>query len=924
MKRGGVLSIERSWVGAKWWKFDFHAHSPASDDYGKGDNQSTHKQIAAQEWVLNYMRAGIDCVAITDHNSGAWIDQVKTALCNLREQAHPEYRPLFIFPGIELTVNGNIHLLGIFSVTKSTSDIDTLIGNVRYRGTKGLSDACTERTFTEVVDDIVGMEGIAIPAHVDEVRGLFVETEGVTLNQCLSNRSIIAMELKKQDFAMPQTYVDNKLNWTAILGTDSHHPVGEGDQSYPGSSFTWIKMTTPSIEGLRLALLDGELSVKRCDETTENMNKHSSLVIQSIEVEKAKYYGQASTFSCEFNPWLNCIIGGRGTGKSTLIEFVRNGLNRDNELPTLLKSDFKKYREISNGRNDEGLLKLESVIRVNLIKNDTHYRATWNPNTGVRTIEECDDVEGFKVVEGDVAQRFPVSIYSQKQIFEMAKNPQTLLDIIDNSQIVKYSEWEITWNALTSSYLSLKAQMRTLNIGLAEEGTIKGMRDDIARSLAVFEKAEHSEILKEYQLCMNQNTAIDNFEIAYTEQEERIKETLEALCFPELDSRQFSAEREEDNELLILYASMAQEFSDTKNLLIEKAKQIVDIKKKWVDQKNALKIKSKIEAAKLAYMGLTQQLLEAGVDDPEAYDHLVMHKQEVEQKLINIEEQKRTLTLIKDQANDCLEQIKAHRVKLTERRTSFLEAVLQNNQYVRIKVNGFSDKTEVEKSFRDAICRSDGRLERDIGTVENNDGLISSICNDQIVNVAEAISKLKETIGNIHALGQSTQYSARDRRFIEHIQSLSPEVMDKFEYWYPEDAVIVEYRLNDGVTYKSIEHGSPGQKTAALLAFIMSYGDEPLILDQPEDDLDNHLIFNLIVSHLRSIKCKRQIIVVTHNANIVVNGDSENVISLDVVRGQSRIDAQGSLQEVKIRENICTILEGGKIAFEKRYKRINA
>lgn len=916
--------MERNWVGAKWWKFDFHAHSPASDDYGKGDNQSTHKQITAQEWVLNYMRAGIDCVAITDHNSGAWIDQVKTALSNLREEAHPEYRPLFIFPGIELTVNGNIHLLGIFSETKSTSDIDTLIGNVRYRGTKGLSDACTERTFTEVVDDIVGMEGIAIPAHVDEVRGLFVETEGVTLNQCLSNKRIIAMELKNKNYVLPQTYIDNKLNWTAILGTDSHHPVGEGDQSYPGSRFTWIKMTMPSIEGLRLALLDGELSVKRCGSATENLNKHSSLIIRSIEVEKAKYYGQASKFSCEFNPWLNCIIGGRGTGKSTLIEFIRNGLNRDGELPDLLKSDFRKYREISTGRNDEGLLKSDSVIRINFIKSETHYLVTWNPSTGQRIIEEYDYDEALKVVEGDITQRFPVGIYSQKQIFEMAKNPQTLLGIIDNSPSVNYNDWENTWNELTSRYLSLNAQMRTLNVGLAEEGTIKGMRDDIARSLAVFEKAEHSELLKEYQLRMNQNMAIENFESTYSKQEELLQSTLMTLSYPELDLNQFSEESEEEKELLELYTSMAEEFNAAMNLIIEKANRVTAIKREWINKKDALTIKSKIEAAKEAYIGLTQQLLEAGVDDPTAYDHLVGRKQEIEQKLINIEEQKRELALIKSQADDCLEQIKAHRINLTEKRTAFLNAVLQNNRYVRIMVHAYSDKTDLEKSFRDAISRTDGRLERDIGSADSTDGLISTVYNAQVENIAEAISTLKETVREVNFQGINARYSARDRRFVDHIQSLSPEIMDRFDYWFPEDAVIVEYCLDDGVTYRSIEHGSPGQKTAALLAFIMSYGDEPLILDQPEDDLDNHLIFNLIVSHLRTIKCKRQIIVVTHNANIVVNGDSENVISLDVTRGQTRIDAQGSLQEGRIRENICTILEGGKIAFENRYKRINA
>ena len=97
-----------------------------------------------------------------------------------------------------------------------------------------------------------------------------------------------------------------------------------------------------------------------------------------------------------------------------------------------------------------------------------------------------------------------------------------------------------------------------------------------------------------------------------------------------------------------------------------------------------------------------------------------------------------------------------------------------------------------------------------------------------------------------------------------------------------------------GKKFQPIAEGSPGQKTAALLAFILSYGTEPLILDQPEDDLDNHLIYDLIVQQLRETKLRRQIIVVTHNANIVVNGDA----------------------------SVCEIMEGGSQAFEQRYRRI--
>ncbi len=95
-----------------------------------------------------------------------------------------------------------------------------------------------------------------------------------------------------------------------------------------------------------------------------------------------------------------------------------------------------------------------------------------------------------------------------------------------------------------------------------------------------------------------------------------------------------------------------------------------------------------------------------------------------------------------------------------------------------------------------------------------------------------------------------------------------------------------------------------------------------MILDQPEDDLDNHLIYDLIVTQLREIKQKRQVIVVTHNADIIVNGDAENVVALDVRAGQTRIICQGGLQKTEVRNEICRVMEGGKEAFNLRYKRI--
>ena len=328
--------MDWNWIGSKWWKFDFHNHTPISDDYGKGPGQAQHRQITYQEWLLNYMRQGIDCVAVTDHNSGAWIDSLKVAIQELADEGHPDYRPLSIFPGVEITVQGNIHILAIFGPDKATSDIDSLLGAVKYRTTKGKSDGCSECSAVEVIDEIVKAGGLAIPAHVDQPSGLFTTFTGNTLEQVLDNKNIVAMEVTDLAQAKPQLYVSKNLNWSEVLGTDSHHPSGASGQRYPGSHFTWIKMSEPSYNGLRLALIDGPLSLKRSDQLAEDPNTHGQLAIESIVVDNAKYLGRGQSFSCELNPWLNTIIGGRGTGKSTSLEFLRIALKRTAEIPRSL------------------------------------------------------------------------------------------------------------------------------------------------------------------------------------------------------------------------------------------------------------------------------------------------------------------------------------------------------------------------------------------------------------------------------------------------------------------------------------------------------------------------------------------------------------------------------------------------------------
>lgn len=913
-----------NWIGSRWWKFDFHNHTPASDDYGKGPNQAQYMQITHKDWLLNYMRQGIDCVAVTDHNSGAWIDPLKQALKELASESHEDYRPLYLFPGVELTVQGNIHILAIFGEDKTTSDIDSLLGAVRYRGTKGKSDGCSECSAVEVIDEIARSGGLAIPAHVDQASGLFTVCTGNTLEQVLDNKCVFAMEVTDLAKAKPQLYIGKNLNWAEILGTDSHHPSGTGNQRYPGSHFTWVKMSEPSYDGLRLALVDGALSLKRSDNFTGDPNIHGQLAIESIVVDDAKYLGRGQSLSCQLNPWLNTIIGGRGTGKSTSLEFLRIALKRKGEIPKSLEKEFTKYSQTSKDRQDEGLLKDSTKITVGFRKDGGRFRITWSNTDDIYSIEEETAPGVWCASEGDIAQRFPVRIYSQKQIFELAKHPQALLQVVDDAPEVNHRDWQLKWDELVSKYLSLRAQEREVQAGLQEESVTKGQLEDVKRKLDVFEKAGHADVLKAYQLRQNQSKAMDSWVTTWEDSAEQVRDISGSLLPAELDLQYFDIGNADDKELFDTIKDIRATFEKLQTEMNSIAQRIDDVKNSWNQTRSDLGISKRITAASHEYNALLGQLSAADAGDPSAYGVLVKQRQDFEDKLKGFDKKRETLAQHQKSAEEYLVKLHEHRALITKLREDFLKDTLVGNSYVQINVIPFGNKITVEEEFRNLIGRSGGGFDRDIGVVDGDEGLLAYLTQDQSNTMDNKIEKIKSSLLAIHENDTMAVESCKDRRFVSLIQGLTPEQIDRIQCWFPGDSLDIRYSLKNGESFKPVEQGSPGQKTAALLAFILSYGNEPLILDQPEDDLDNHLIYDLIVTQLREIKQKRQVLVVTHNANIVVNGDAENVIALDIRSGQTRIVAQGGLQEPSIRDEICRVMEGGKEAFTQRYKRINA
>ncbi|MDE0291373.1 MAG: ABC transporter [Candidatus Dadabacteria bacterium] len=912
---------EWKWKGSRWWKFDFHTHTPASDDYGNGPDQTVLKKSKPRDWLLDYMRAGIDCVAITDHNSGAWVDLVKNELAQLERDRPEGFRPIHVFPGVEISVNGGIHLLAIFGCDKKTSDIDSLLGAVKLDGEKGLGGSITSLSFIDVVNKVTSAGGIAIPAHVDKEKGIFEKLDGATLKQLLDCKSIFAMELVDPQYKKPGVYTDRKPRWTEILGSDSHHPLDGSEQRCPGSRFTWVKMGTPGIEGLRLALLDGPLSVIRSDKEKDNPNEHAQIVLESIKVSKARYLGRSESFTIEFNPWLNSLIGGRGTGKSTIVEFLRIALRRIDELPDDFKKEFEKYQKIYRDRKEGGLLTDEVAIKIIYRKDDSRFRIQWNPEGNLEPIEQ--EIEGeWNPAKGDIRQRFPVRIYSQKQIFNLAKKPLALLRVVDEALEVDRDSWFEKWKQAERDFLSLRARARQMESGLSEESRLQGELEDVKRKQNIFEQAGYADVLRNYQRLNRQQRRVEMWEESWTDAGERLRQVARELIPDPLQDKTFNMDSEADFELCGYAAVVCEHLEKLRGEVESSASKADKILVEWKENKSGSSWKQGAAKAEEEYRKLKENLAREGENNPASYGELVQRRQDIENRLKELEESKEQVKQLEKQADVQLEKMMGIRRELTESRRVFLNEVLGENQYVRINVVPYGAFDAVEAEFRRLLQREGPGFEKDIG-LPNGEGLLGKLCKGN--KSSEEIEKnLKEIKNNVRDIASGKDNSqVKDQRFATHVSKLPPEAIDRVDVWFPEDSLDVQYNATgEGEKFLSIEEGSPGQKTTALLAFLLSYGEEPLILDQPEDDLDNLLIYDLIVTQLRNIKRRRQIIVVTHNANIVVNGDSELVTALAPYNGETKKDCNGSLQEKRVRETICAIMEGGSKAFEDRYRRI--
>lgn len=902
--------MKEDWPGSRWWRCDLHVHTPAS---GPGEFRDADS-VTPEAWLHAARDAQLDAVAVTDHNTSGWIESLQQAARNVG--AAP-----VIFPGVELTVS-SVHLLVLFDPGCDAQKVTTFLGRCGVDSEQfaepGAAASCT---LAEALVQARKAGGLCIAAHANGPKGLIKELgRGSGLKKTLAHPDLYAIEGSDHDPDLLDVVQGNVEGYPAlpeVRFSDAHGLQEIGRRS------TWIKMTRPDIAGLRLALIDGQASVLPHQEHLDP-NRHASMLLESLEIRQGRYIGRAEPFRVEWNPWLNTIIGGRGSGKSTLVEFMRLALRRDQHLPSTVRQEFEAKIRVPEDRQSPGLLTPETKISVIYYKEGNRFRLRWQPDGEESAFEICRE-GSWEAAEGEIEQRCPVQIYSQRQIFELASDPQALLRVVD--QALEGNGWQARWREARDEYLSLRAKIREIEGRLERRATLRGELEDLESRIGLFEKAGHTEVLQQYRRRLRQKRAVE----AWTEDvlgslADQLRSWADESRAAPLDSAAFDAIR--DSAMLEKAEQLHTRLQDFPARLEGMATEVQELVADWRNEAESSGWATEVQRAEDRYRDLVDRLQEEAGTDPEAYGSLIQERERLRRELENLESLRERRDGLREATRQTLERVIALRQERTRQRREFLNQVLSENSQIRIEVLPYRDRAGAVESLRDLFGTE--RFAKDIGESQGKSGFLGQLYQSyrtsksgdpqrqMAVDFEGRLEDLKSALRD-QAAGKG---SFEDLRFRKHLQRLPPEVWDRLQVWYPEDSLEVLYRTQKQERFRPIDQASPGQKTAALLSFLLSYGTEPILLDQPEDDLDNQLIYELLVAQLREIKSKRQVIIVTHNANIVVHGNSELVVALQVRAGQTVIEERGGLQEKEVRDKICQIMEGGREAFEQRYRRI--
>lgn len=873
---GKIAQSPPSYGWARFWAVDLHVHTPGSDD-AKDDDFGDAAAI-----VKAALDVGLDAIAVTDHNTATWCDQVAAAAADTG---------LVVLPGFELSTSDG-HLLGIWEEGTPASRLeDVLIRLGIAREQFGQLDIVGTKGMAECAEEIVAGGGVAIAAHIDKERGLLQQPVQTHVNKLLANGSISAFEFVKTDApGKVAAKLAGKRHPALIQSSDAYDAtLSRHAASGIGIRRTWIKAARPDLCGIRYAFDDPSLRITLDDPAM--LPSHPT--IDGVYISGGFLPGA----SIDLSPDLNCFLGGTGAGKSLVLESIRFALDQQVD-----KTEFGPIRNEVDRRLAYALREgTEVQVRVSLDGESYRVCRSFDPTGSTPTVEQ--DIEGEWVkIERDPSTLLGIAAFSQGEILEYARQPvgrvgliDAHLDLIEIDARIAVAETGLSNNIGT--LINARARVEELTEKALKVSALQLRETELS---ALFD----AELVKEQRLWASEISALKTLD----EQVSAIRFSPPAS--PALVSEKILGHKAKFDRIEAARVSFGKVVDEAGKLIQDQ----ISALQTAVDE-----VRTEVDAD----FKIFQAKLDAALEKS-GNTSLTSLRRELESVQTSLEKAKSAETELKDVAQPALTQQEADRESLLDelkrarderrasRRTRARELNGKTAGFVKIDIPAQGDS----RGFRAALetIKVGSRL---------GDGVLNLIAeNVHPYSFARALwSGDTSKVGKLPA-GVTLADIARLQGNVAE-RDLWAELLAVQQVDCP-DTLNVKFRKPEGRDYVQIENLSHGQKCTAILVILLADGDTPVLVDQPEDALHAPWIEDYLVDRLRELRGTRQYIFATRSSGLVVSADSEQLITMRATADQGEVEASGSLERHDLNKLALHHLEGGKVPFGRRARKLGS
>lgn len=862
--------------GLRWRKLDLHVHTPGSRDY-------TGDPITPEEFVKCAIEKGLDGIAITDHNSGSWIARIQRAAKNTT---------LAIFPGVEISANGGksgVHVMAIFGRDEGEKTVESLLAKLGIEPKEqGHLDAVSRSSAEEVIEIISEMGGLAVLAHADSSKGALADMKGEARTRVVRSPGLCAVELcnyEKNARFLDGSDSTYKRHLATYRASDNPNPDKADGHSAKGmaSRYSWFKTDGLSIDALRQCFADPEVRILP-DVHSPGLPTRMYPRIHEITVSQGFLAG--SKF--QFHEGFNSIIGGKGVGKSLLIEVLRFALNQPSHIASIQEDMRGKLNaQLGVGGNVEITLQVESDRQVVVTR-------TFDGGSSPLVVT---DAESGEIIDANIDQLFPILAYSQTEALEISKNPRAQLQLIDAL---------LDLGPLASRVTDLQDELREIDkrfVGSihANDNLEEKERDvrTISEQIQQVDRALKSDRHDELKKLQPKSVWLDDLRESVDRLLTGADESIDAVDTVEL--LEVAPELKADAEVVALY------------------KKIEKLKKKALSTANSLKVElgdigrevNKSHAAWEKHVSKSEAAYkkwaeEQGGDKPQltaTRKRLLGHLASAEKTLKAIRSKAETFQQLTTARTRLLSELEAVRSEIHELRvTRYAEIQASSRGKLELSLLRDGDRTRYLQELL-ALKKGTNMQESTIRAVS-----------DKIPPALLVRCVMEGDVKRLSSMAQIVDQQAS--RLIEHLHGL--EAFDEVLAMEYDDLCVdlpsIRYKKDDG-SYHPLDSISIGQKCTALLIVALSDGSRPVIIDQPEDALDTPSVYDDVTTHFRSKKEHRQFIITTHNSTVAVAGDSDHFQVLGATAKQVTITASGAMDRPQIVGQVVRHLEGGDAPF---------